>query len=374
MRITFVMPNFGLSGGDRVAAIYAQRLRNRGHEVFVIAGGNKRPRLRDQIKSVLKGKGWTTSTKIAPSHFDTLIDVPCVRLPDYRPIQDADLPDADVVIATWWETAEWVSCLSPEKGAKAYFVQHHEVFDYVPQERARATYKLPLHKIVVAEWLVQVMRSHYGDTQVSLVPNSVDTTQFNAPARGKQASPTVGMLYAPVSWKGCDISLKAFSIAAQRVPGLRLVAFGSVPPSPDLPLPAAATYIQQPNQAILKDLYARCDAWLFGSRSEGFGLPILEAMACRTPVIGTPVGAAPELLANGAGILVNPEDPEDMARAIEQVCALSEEAWQAMSDAAYLKATSYTWEDATDRFEQALKIAIERQFPEQPLEKATPVA
>jgi glycosyltransferase involved in cell wall biosynthesis len=83
-------------------------------------------------------------------------------------------------------------------------------------------------------------------------------------------------------------------------------------------------------------------------------------MACRTPVIGTPAGAAPELLADGVGVLVKPEDPEDMARAIEQICKLSESEWRTMSDAAYARATSYTWEEATDCFEAALHTAIQR--------------
>ncbi len=134
---------------------------------------------------------------------------------------------------------------------------------------------------------------------------------------------TIDMLYSSTYWKGCDISLKAFSLAAEKIPNLRLVAFGASP-SLNLPLPSDTEYVYKPPQDTLKDFYAKCDAWLFGSRLEGFGLPILEAMACRTPVIGTPAGAAPELLTNGAGILVKPEDPEDMARAIEQICQLSD--------------------------------------------------
>jgi len=110
----------------------------------------------------------------------------------------------------------------------------------------------------------------------------------------------------------------------------------------------------------LKSIYGACTGWLFGSRREGFGLPILEAMACRTPVIATPAGAAPELIDRGGGMLVKPEDPADMARAIEHIHALSETEWRDMSDLAYATAANYTWDDATDAFERALQSVIER--------------
>jgi len=89
-------------------------------------------------------------------------------------------------------------------------------------------------------------------------------------------------------------------------------------------------------------------------------LPIIEAMACRTPVISTPVGAAPEILSGGTGILVRPEDPEEMAKAIEYMCQLPNSKWQAMSEAAYAKVNNYTWEDATDHFEAGLEVAIDK--------------
>jgi hypothetical protein len=47
------------------------------------------------------------------------------------------------VIATWWETAEWVDRLSVSKGKKVYFIQHYEAFDYLPKERVEATWRLP---------------------------------------------------------------------------------------------------------------------------------------------------------------------------------------------------------------------------------------
>ncbi|MEG4838195.1 glycosyltransferase family 4 protein [Microcoleus sp. B9-D4] len=359
MKITFVLPTLSLTGGIRVISIFAELLRKRGHSVFVISVPRPQPSMRQQVKSLLRGGGWISPPENEPSFFDNL-GVEHKITDRYRPVEDKDVPDADVVVATWWETAEWVAKLSPSKGAKAYFIQHHEVFDYLPQGRVEATWRLPMHKITISEWLVELARTKYGDDKVSLAPPTVDTKQFYACPRNKQSVPTVGLLYSTVYWKGTDIALKAFSLAAEKIPNLRLVAFGTQAPSPEFPLPAHAEYVIQPDQDKIKDYYSKCDAWLLASRSEGFGLPIIEAMACRTPVISTPAGAAPEILSGGTGILVRPEDPEEMAKAIERICQMPNSKWQAMSEAAYAKVNNYTWDDATAHFEAALKVAIDK--------------
>jgi glycosyltransferase involved in cell wall biosynthesis len=358
MKITFVLPHAGLAGGIRVVAIYAERLKKRGHDVFVVSIPPEPIRPLDQVKSLLKGRGLLSVEKA--SHFDGL-DVPHRVLERCRPITDADVPDADVVVATWWETAEWVAKLSKAKGAKAYFIQHHEVFDYLPKDRVEATWSLPLHKITISQWLVELARDHYGDRNVSFVPNSVDTNQFNAPPRGKQSIPTVGLLYSPISWKGCDVSLKAFSLAAEKIPNLRLVTFGASAPSTELPLPANTEYIKQPAQNAIKDIYSRCDVWLCGSWSEGFHLPPLEAMACRCPVVSTRVGGPLDTIKDGVnGYLVPLGDSTALADQLVDVLSLPETEWRTMSEAAYATATQYTWDDATELFEAALHTAIER--------------
>jgi glycosyltransferase involved in cell wall biosynthesis len=358
MKITFVLPYGGLAGGIRVVAIYAEQLKKRGHEVLVVSTPAAPPSLRQQLRSLLKGRGWILGPKNESSYFDEM-DVPHRVINRYRPIKDADVPDADVVVATWWETAEWVWALSPQKGVKVHFMQDYEVWGGTV-ERIDATCLLPMPKIVIAGWVRDLLQKRFNQTPIALIPNSVDTDKFYAPPRTKQPVPTVGVLYTTFYNKGCDISIQAYHIARKAIPNLHLIAFGSSAVSPDLPLPEDAEYTRRAPDHKLKELYSQCDAWLFGTRIEGFGLPILEAMACRTPVIGTPAGAAPELLTDGAGILVKPEDPEDMARAIEQICNLSEAEWQTMSDAAYATATSYTWDDAAERFEAALYEAIER--------------
>lgn len=70
----------------------------------------------------------------------------------------------------------------------------------------------------------------------------------------------------------------------------------------------------------LVDLYRHATALVFPSRYEGFGLPVLEAMARRTPVIASNSSSIPEV-AQGAAILVDPDDVEGLRDAMRRVGA-----------------------------------------------------
>ena len=274
---------------------------------------------------------------------------------------DVDVPDGDLVIATWWETAEWVNALSPNKGAKVYFIQHHEIFPYLPVDRCEATYRMPLHKIVVARWLQQVMSTRYGDETVDLVPNSVDKTQFFAADRGKQSNPTVGVLYSTTPSKGFDLALSAFQIAREKFPSVRILSFGSQQPDNQLALPKGAEYLFCPPQDQIRDVYSRCDLWITASRSEGFNLPAMEAMACRTPVVSTRTGWPAEAVKTGInGVLVDVEDQVGLAKGIQWVLSQNDRDWRSLSANAYATVASSSWKESADMFERALKKACRR--------------
>jgi glycosyltransferase involved in cell wall biosynthesis len=357
MRISFISPSVNMSGGTRVIAIYAQTLKQMGHEVCIVSPPPRPiPRIH-KAKLWLKGRGWPDESARGKSYLDgirlnhRILDRP-------RPIAEDDVPDGDVVIATWWATAEWIKTFSPRKGAKVYFIQHHEIHDYLPVDRVRATYRLPFHKIVIAQWLKRLMYEEYNDNFVDLVPNSVDRTQFFAPPRGKQPAPTIGLLYSRAPFKGLDIALAALRLVERRIPELRIISFGTEHPTLSLSLPKQTQYIFSPPQAEIRNLYASCDAWLTASRSEGFNLPALEAMACRTPIVSTRTGWPEEAIKSGVnGLLVDVDNISALAEGVEWVLLQTDTRWRELSAQAHATASEGSWDESARMFEEALKRA-----------------
>jgi glycosyltransferase involved in cell wall biosynthesis len=74
----------------------------------------------------------------------------------------------------------------------------------------------------------------------------------------------------------------------------------------------------------LAELYRGARCLVYPSLYEGFGIPVLEAMACGTPVV-TSAGGATEEVAGGAAVLVDPLDPESIADGIMQAAARRDE-------------------------------------------------
>ena len=361
MKITFVSPPLNLGGGTRVIAIYAEQLQRRGHEVVVVSPAHEAPRR--SLRDLLTGRR-PSPVRQPPSHFDGS-PVRLTTLTDHRPVRDADVEPADAVIATWWETAEWVDALSPRAGEKFYFIQHHEVHDYLPKDRAEASYRLPLHKIVIARWLADTMAELYGDRDVDVVPNSVDHAQFHAPPRGKQAVPTVGLLYSGIYWKRFALALETLKRVRQRIGNLHVHCFGSEHPGE--PLPDFVRFTFNPPQETLRDIYASCDVWLTASSTEGFNLPAMEAMACRTPVVSTRTGWPAEAIVNGVnGACVDVDDIEALASATEGLLLSSDDAWRRTSLQAFETVRTSSWERSTEQFEAALRRRVNKRTIHEP--------
>ena len=83
------------------------------------------------------------------------------------------------------------------------------------------------------------------------------------------------------------------------------------------PLRGAVRHLGYVDADRRRSLYEGARLLVLPSLDEGFGLPVLEAMATGVPVVAANRGALPEVV-GGAGPLIDPESPEDLAAAIER--------------------------------------------------------
>lgn len=96
-----------------------------------------------------------------------------------------------------------------------------------------------------------------------------------------------------------------------------------------------------PDEELLQ-LYNACDCFVFPSFYEGFGLPILEAMACGRAVACSNTSAMPEV-ADGAGITFDPHQPEEIERAMRDIL-LDTELRTRMERLGLQRATLFNWQ------------------------------
>jgi glycosyltransferase involved in cell wall biosynthesis len=103
-------------------------------------------------------------------------------------------------------------------------------------------------------------------------------------------------------------------------------------------------YLGHVDEPTLEALYESASVLALPSLYEGFGLPLLEAMAHGIPAVIGKSGALPEL-ANGAAIEVDPEDVDAIAGALEKVLA-DADLRQKLAETGRRRAAAFTWEQA----------------------------
>jgi glycosyltransferase involved in cell wall biosynthesis len=116
---------------------------------------------------------------------------------------------------------------------------------------------------------------------------------------------------------------------------------------------ASSAGISHKLQANVLEELAGWDAFVLPSRMDPFPIVVLEAMASGLPVIGARRDGIAEQITPDTGILVEPDDPEDLARAIRQVAAKTYEERAAMGTAARRRVQeNFTVEDQAEAMHQ----------------------
>lgn len=97
----------------------------------------------------------------------------------------------------------------------------------------------------------------------------------------------------------------------------------------------------------LPAIYSLAEVFVFPSLYEGFGMPVLEAMACGTPVLLSNRGALPEI-SGGAGMMVDPDQRQEMSQALTQLLE-QESIRESLIRKGLARAQHYSWESAAEQ-------------------------
>lgn len=235
----------------------------------------------------------------------------------------AEFPACDFVFATHWNTAEWVHDLwkSGRASQAGYLLQDYEPWffpesDKVAREQVRATHALLPHRIVMSDWLRELLRQEGHDSHK--IPLGLDLGQFYP--RDVPASPhpvVLAMARPGTPRRGFTATIAALAQVKQVRPEVEIVLFGDrfLDRQPiSFPFRNEGLVVRQDRLAVL---YSEAAVFLDGSEFQGFGRCALEAMACGAACVLTDVGGVLEYARDGENaLLAPPGQPDWMAAAI----------------------------------------------------------
>lgn len=345
MKINILFPEFGLSGGVMVALRYARALTDFGHDVLCY--GKKLPYF--MPKSV---KDVAHAAHRLISNYDVEIALDRCGAFNYSVplfINNKTIRDADVTIATAWCTAFDVARLSASKGRKYYFIQGHEIWDN--EEKGIQSYKLPLRHIAIAKWIDDILVNDYGCERATIVHNGVDLSVFRPEKSKRNENITISMMYHLLEKKGIPDGLKVLEDVHKEYPNIKMIMFGK----PEFTeKPDYIEYYRDPDLSLLVSIYQQSDIFLFPAREEGWGLTVIEAMACGCSVVGTNAGALLEVGQDGENSLISePGKPEQLMMNVERLIR-DKKLRNMIEDNAINVAQKLGWDKSYRKFEEAL--------------------
>jgi len=229
--------------------------------------------------------------------------------------------------------AHTMACLARMLAGRGKVVVSRRV-DFPPKNTgvSRWKYGLPNHFVAVCERVAEVLREFGVDpTKVSVVHSAVDLARFDIEPLARSALgvpegvPLLGNVAALVGHKDHANLLSAMPNVLRELPDLRLVIAGEGELRPALEAQIAELGLRDcvtllGHRRDVPRILRTLDAFVLSSNAEGIGGCVLEALACKRPVVATAAGGVPEVIRNEkTGLLVPTRDHEALAAAIIRV-------------------------------------------------------
>ena len=291
--------------------------------------------------------------------------IPWARLDDGTRVlrvvraRSTNLPDADVTVATAWQTAPVVAAAPDRCGRRLYFIQGYEVWSAGRNPAAvDTTWQLPMHKGVIANWLMAKAEALGEGARTTYLPNGLDLERLRVTVPVEQRDPlSVGMLVHNAPIKATNVGLRAIELARAEIGDLHVHLYGADPPTEKLP--GWARFSEALSPLETPGYFNRLAIFVHPSLSEGFGLPPAEAMACGAALVAANNEGVMDYAVDGeTAKLVERGSAEQMADAIVALVRDQSERIR-MARAGHEAMRRFNFPDAADRFEQLLRTLTE---------------
>ena len=209
--------------------------------------------------------------------------------------------------------------------------------------------------VLVASSFVRQTIETFIPKRIVLAPYGVDA-EFWRPAEPRDRSEPLRFIYAGQCSirKGTPLLLEAWRKAALPDAQLELVGVWQLAEARRVLLPAGVRHMPPCSREDLRDRYRAADVFVFPSYFEGFGLVLLEAMACGLPAIASTATAGPDVLDDGCGRLVETGNVDALVEAFHW-CSAHRERLPVMRAAARQRAEQCSWE----AYRQKVAAAVE---------------
>jgi glycosyltransferase involved in cell wall biosynthesis len=233
-------------------------------------------------------------------------------------------------------------------------------------QRRRASALLAISDFTRREFIRYVGPAACG--RIHVTPLGVDRVWFDAEPAGRERAGTpyficVGSVRPH---KNIERLLQAFASVADRLPHELVIAglgyragehtrwHAALPPAAQ----ARVRFTGFVEELALRGLVVGADALVFPSVYEGFGLPVLEAMAAGCPVLSSNAGALPEVCGEAAVVSFDPRSVEAIGQALLQHAALSGAERHAIVARGVAHARTFNWDRTADRTAEVIGAAL----------------
>ena len=217
-------------------------------------------------------------------------------------------------------------------------------------DRRKKAFSLPIPKIAVATYLKDLVEKEGNGEFLGVIHNGIDLGEY-FPAVPESSRDGVGTIYGSHPVKDPKTVIGVLQGLSKLRPDVQLRVFSGDRRPRGI---SRSIYLRQPTVDQARDIYSRSQVWIMASESEGFSMPVLEAMACGCAVVATDCGGPKDQIVDGQnGFLVPVGDVEQI---ISRILLLlnNPDLRTRIQKNALETSRQFTWEKCVDALEATL--------------------